>query len=217
MEGTMSCTRVCHSSGPHGGGPHGDKLDQHTGKVACETCHTGARPARALESRSWNVFSDQGAPLTTWRASGWMPEHKWYDNTGPGLAGAYDLPILGHAERRDVAGARIYPFNAVTVDWFVKQPDSAYDDVIIVPEVMAADANGDGLVTVGEMQAVYPGATLVTADMNFSISHSVRPKEEAFDCGDCHGGSGWLLDWQKLGYSRDPGGNNGGKEFRKKP
>ena len=217
MEGTLSCTRFCHSSEPHGGGPNGDKLNQHTDKVACETCHIGARPAPALESRSWNVFDDEGAPRTTWRSSGWMPEYKWYDNTGPGLPGAYDQPILGHAERRDVAGARIYPFNPVTVDWFVRQPDAAYHDVITVPEVKAADADGDNTVTVEEMRAVYPGATLITADMNFSISHGVMPGEEAFDCQDCHGRDAWLLDWTKLGYSSDPGGQERHQNSRKKP
>lgn len=206
LEGSLSCTRFCHSAEPHRGGPEGDKLNQHTDKVACETCHIGARPAQALASRSWNVFDDEGDPRTAWRDSGWMPEYKWYDNSGPGPAGAYDLPILDHDERRDVAGARIYPFNAVTVEWFVKQPDAALHDVIIVADVMAADADGDGTTTVEEMRAVRPGATLVTADMNFSVSHGVMPKEKSFDCHDCHGRGGWLLDWAALGYSFDPGG-----------
>jgi len=216
MEGTLSCTRFCHSSEPHGGGPNGDKLDQHTDKVACETCHTGARPSWALESRSWNVFDEQGMVKTTKRSAGWFPQYKWYDNTGPGPAGAYDLPILGHSERRDVAGARIYPFNEVTVDWFVKESDSAFDDVIIVPEVKAADADGNGTVTVEEMQKFYPGATLLTRQMNFSISHSVLPKERALNCNDCHGSSAWVFDWSLLGYSKDPGGEMAGKLYRRK-
>lgn len=216
MEGTLSCTRFCHSSGPHGGGPNGDKLDQHTEKVACETCHTGARPAAALASRSWNVFDSLGTVKTTKRPAGWFPQYKWYDNTGPGLAGDYDIPILGHDERRDVAGARIYPFNDVTVTWFVKSSDSALDDIIPVPEVKAADANGDGTVTVGEMQAVYPDATLLTRQVSFSINHSVLPVEQALDCHDCHGASGWVLDWSMLGYSEDPGGQSEGPQYRKK-
>lgn len=217
LEGSLSCTRFCHSSEPHRGGPNGGKLNQHTEKVACETCHIGPRPAAALERRSWNVFDDEGVVETIWRDAGWMPEYKWYDNTGPGAAGAYDLPILGHAERRDVAGARIYPFNPVTVDWFVKEPDAALHDVIIVPEVKAADADGDGTTTVTEMQAVYPGATLITADVNFSISHGVMPREAAFDCHDCHGRNAWLLDWGELGYGSDPGGEHQSGPYRRRP
>ena len=206
MEGTLSCTAFCHDPAPHRGKPDGDRLNRHVGKIACETCHTGRRPAAALAARDWTQFSAEGAALTSWREAGWLPEHKWYDNMGAGAAGNYELPILGHSERRNAPGSRIYPFNAVTVSWFVKAPDSALDEVIIVPEVKAADRDGDGTVTLEEMRRVYPGATLQTADMNFSISHSVRPKEAAFDCGDCHGRNGWVLDWDELGYGRDPFG-----------
>jgi len=185
--------------------------------VACETCHTGLRPAKALASRKWNVFKEDGSPLTTKRDVGWLPVHKWYDNTGPGASGDYHLPILGFTERRDEPGAKIYPFNPVTVDWFVKKKNFDFDDVIIVSEVKAADTDGyvDGLmtVTVDEMQDVYRKAKLVTADMNFSINHSVVSKDLAFKCGNCHGRNGWVLDWQQLGYPKDPRkGNGGGKK-----
>ena len=210
LEGTVSCTRFCHLAEPHVGGPNGGKLNQHTDKVACETCHTGARPASALESRDWTAFDEQGKPLDTMRGEGWIPGHSWYDNTGPGAAGQYEQPILDPAERKDVAGARIYPFNPITVDWYVKHAESELDDVIIVPEVQAADSNGDGRVTIEEMRAVYPGATLLSHSMNYSVSHSVRPAEEAFSCTDCHGSAAWLLDWAELGYPSDPGGNPGG-------
>ena len=233
-EGTMSCVSGdCHSPQPHfvnngkksGTKPakaaHGSTLNSHTEKVACETCHTGLRPAPALASRQWNSFTASGAPVTTKHTANWKPEYKWYDNTGPGISGDYHLPILSHTERRDVEGAKIYPFNAVTVDWFVKTETSTYDDVIIVPVVKAADSDGDKYVSVAEMRAapaylghpVYDQATLVTADMNFSISHSVVPVELAFDCKDCHGRKGWVLNWEQLGYEQDPrkkGANNGG-------
>jgi methanogenesis multiheme c-type cytochrome len=221
MKGTMSCTmNGCHLAQPHNADTDkGVEYNAHIARVACETCHTGLRPAKALASRKWNVFKLNpdgltSAPLTTKRDAGWLPVHKWYDNTGPGASGDYHLPILGHTERRELAGAKIYPFNPVTVDWFVKKKKSAYDDVIIVPEVKAADRDGfvDGFmtVTVDEMQDVYRKATLLTADMNFSISHSVPHKEMAFKCGDCHGRNGWVLDWKQLGYARDPRGSKGG-------
>ena len=142
----------------------------------------------------------------TAREPGWLPDHKWYDNTGPGASGDYHLPILGHTERRDEPGAKIYPFNPVTVDWFVKKKKSSYDDVIKVAEVKAADSNKDLIVTLEEMQEVYRHARLVTADMNFSISHSVVPANLAFKCDDCHGKDGWVLDWEQLGYDEDPRG-----------
>lgn len=203
MEGTLSCTKFCHDPKPHSAKKGiAVKLNRHTEKVACETCHTGLRPAAALARRQWNVFVS-GKPVTTMRAAGWLPEHKWYDNTGPGASGNYDLPILGYTERRDAEGAKIYPFNSVSVDWYIKTPTSKFDEVIPVPAVKAADSNGDGIVTLEEMQVTYPEATLVTEEMNFNISHSVVPVALAFGCKDCHGRNGWVLDWQQLGYEGD--------------
>jgi len=212
MMGTMSCTMAgCHEALPHSGtSRHAVELNSHIEKVACETCHTGLRPAAALASRQWNVFSDTGVVKTTKREPNWLPVHKWYDNTGPGAAGNFHLPILGFTERRDAEGAKIYPFNAVTVDWYVRHKRSDYDDVIIVSEVKAADADKDGTVTLEEMQAVYRKARLVTAVMNFSINHSVVPASEAFGCNDCHGGNAWVLDWNQLGYTKDPRSKKGG-------
>lgn len=216
MMGTMSCTMSgCHEPVPHAAKTDRSKeLNKHVEKVACETCHTGLRPAAALARRQWNVFNEEGVVKTTKHAPDWLPEHKWYDNTGPGAAGKFHLPILGYTERRDVEGAKIYPFNAVTVDWYVRDKNSDFDDVIIVPEVKAADADQDGTVTLDEMQAVYSKARLLTADMNFSISHSVTPASQAFVCKDCHGSKAWVLDWQQLGYDRDP---RNGKKNDKKP
>jgi len=212
MKHTLSCTTTCHDPQPHRGkGKRGETLNLHTTKVACETCHTGLRPAPALASRQWNVFTDKGV-FTQKRAAGWLPEHKWYDNEGPGATGDYHLPILTYTERREAEGAKIYPFNAVTVDWFVKYETSDFDDIIIVPEVKKADLDGDLTTTVDEMREFYAGATLRTADMNFSISHSVVPKRLAFDCKDCHGRNGWVLNWQELGYDADPGTKPRGKD-----
>ena len=90
------------------------------------------------------------------------------------------------------------------MDWFVKTKQSAYDDIIIVPEVKAADSNLDGTTTVAEMQQVYKHATLMTEDMNFSISHTVLPAEDAFTCQDCHTRLSWVLNWEQLGYEGDP-------------
>lgn len=219
MMGTMSCTMSgCHDALPHSGKKtKGNNLNGHMDKVACETCHTGLRPAAALKSRQWNVFNEAGVVKTTKHAANWMPVHKWYDNTGPGASGKFHLPILGYTERRDVEGAKIYPFNAVTVDWFVRTKHSDFDDVIIVPEVKAADADHDGTVTLDEMQAVYKNASLMTADMNFSINHSVVPASEAFTCNDCHGRNAWVLNWEQLGYDEDPRNSmSGGKKSKKK-
>jgi hypothetical protein len=213
MMATLTCIQACHVGDDtlqgHGPRPHDDSatgiaLNDHAEKVACETCHTGLRPNGALARRQWNVFTSAGKPVTTMREENWLPEHKWYDNTGPGASGDFDLPILGYTERRNAPGAKIYPFNAVSVDWFVRTRQSAYDDIITVPEVKKADFDGDGTVTVAEMRQVYKHATLMTKDMNFSITHSVLPAEDAFKCQDCHTSLSWVLNWEQLGYEGDP-------------
>lgn len=205
LKGILSCT-TCHVPTPHlaAGVERAEELDDHVEKVACVTCHTRERPRPALASRSWLQFDKLGKPVTTKHRPGWMPEYKWYDGKGPGEDGDYRLPILGATARRDAPGARIHPFNPVTVTWYVQSPDSPYDDVVPVPQVKAADLDGNGLVTLKEMRQTVPGATIRSADMSFSISHSVVPSETALSCADCHGKSAWVLDWPTLGYPWDP-------------
>ena len=199
MEGTLSCVK-CHEEKPHGRLPEGEVLDsKHVNNIACVTCHTGPRPGKAIKSRSWNKFTKDGKPVTEKREPGWIPKHKWY--TGKKLG---HLPILGATDLI----ARIYPFNVVKVTWFIERGDSSLDDVVIVPEVKAADANKDGETTVEEMRKYkkgkYKDATLVTKEFNFSVTHCVVPSEQAFNCRDCHGKKGYVLRWKELGYDGDP-------------
>lgn len=199
MKGTLSCAK-CHEEKPHGNVDGGEILDsKHVNKIACVTCHTGKRPGKALKSRSWNKFTKDGKPVTKMRAPGWIPTHKWY--TGKKLG---HLPILGPTDLI----SKIYPFNVVKVSWFIERGDAELDDVIIVPEVKAADANKDRVTTVEEMRKYekgkYKDATLVTKEMNFNVTHSIVPKEEAFTCFDCHGKKGYVLNWKELGYDKDP-------------
>ena len=199
MEGTLSCNK-CHEERPHANVDEGEIIDtKHVNKIACVTCHTGPRPGKAIKSRNWNKFTKEGKPVTKKRAPGWIPGHKWY--TGKKLG---HLPILGSTDLM----SKIYPFNVVEVTWFIERGDAALDDVIIVPEVKAADANKDGETTVEEMRKFekgkYKDATLVSREFNFSISHSIVQSEQTFGCFDCHGKKGYVLNWTELGYDKDP-------------
>ena len=199
MEGTLSCTK-CHEEKPHEKVEDGEILDsKHVMKISCETCHTGRRPGKALKSRNWNKFTKNGKPLTTYRKPGWIPTHKWCGKKQRG-----HLPIISATEYI----SRIHPFNDVEVTWFVVNSESAFDDVIIVPEVKAADNNKDGEVTVEEMKKYeggkYKDATLLTRKFSFNVTHSILPGSEAFSCQDCHGEDAYVLDWKELGYDADP-------------
>lgn len=209
MEGTMETCADCHGLTPHRHNVrNGGMLDMHYDEVACEVCHTGLRPGSALASRTWAEFTSDGTPVTEKRGTDWLPEHKWYHSEG--FLG--HLPILGYTDLKDFPEAKIYAFNPVSVTWFIETSTSDLDDSIVVADVKAADTDGDRITTVAEMQEYdgnndgypdYPYATLVTEDMNFQISHSVT-KEDAFNCDDCHGDTGWVLDWNQLGYDGDP-------------
>jgi len=104
--------------------------------------------------------------------------------------------------------AKIHPFNVIKATWFIQRGDASLDDVIIVPEVKAADANKDGETTVEEMRKYekgkYKDATLVSREFNFSVTHSIVPSDQAFSCLDCHGEEGYVINWKKLGYAEDP-------------
>ena len=207
----------CHSDTPHRRRVHkGGKLDMHFNKVACETCHTGFRAGDevTLKSRSWaNPYVDvkHGSP--------WLPVHKWYDGQGPPLEwpASGHLPILEPDDMRNIWGAKIYPFNDIEATWWIKDgtgDEPALDAVIPLTDVRAADADGNGKVTETEMRdyagGKYPKAALIIGTVCFNVSHSVVPKEDAFNCDDCHGDSGFVLDWEALGYDGEPAPQHGG-------
>jgi len=217
MDGGCSAA-ACHGATPPEHANIGEVLagilNQHLDKVACETCHTGLRTGGlALKTRSWQ----SGAMANTKRMTDWVPIHKWYDGTGsPSYWPASGhLPILGADEMKDNEGAKIYPFNDITVTWWLKNTGSPaeppYDDVIPNSVAAAATAHYGHTPSQAEMRAYdgpdagtdpdYPDALLVTDTVSFNVSHSV---EASFTCSDCHGWSGYVMEWAELGYSADP-------------
>ena len=206
-------------AGCHGQRPHkravrrGSKLDRHCNEVACETCHTGLRAGYALESRSWASGYNVDVP----HGDEWLPVHKWYDGNGPSedWPASGHLPILGPADMRNNPGAKIYPFNDIEATWWIKDGSGdqpALDHVIPLTVVRAACAFFGHTPTDAEMQtydgdgipgADYPNAALMVDKVCFNVSHSVVPKEDAFNCKDCHGPRAFVLDWEALGYDGD--------------
>jgi methanogenesis multiheme c-type cytochrome len=211
----------CHTIAPHRGSLDPDvlyKLNMHYHKVACETCHTDnqTRSPLALAGKDWTKFEGSRS-LSQYHESGWRPTYKWYDGRGSSSQHKH-VPILDYTERKGLPGARIYPFNVIRVTWFTASPRADLDEIIPFNQVKAAGKYTDParrslLVTTEEdMRAYddpddgddlpdYPEATIVTREINFSLSHSIAPKERAPWCPDCHGDSGRrLLDWEKLGF-----------------
>jgi hypothetical protein len=218
----------CHTATVH----TNTMLNQHAGKIACETCHTGQRRGDnvALLSRSWQ----SGGMTNVKHNVPWLPVLKWYDGGGPltSYPAMGHLPILNdHDELKTpraekVFDAKIFPFSDISVTWWLKNtacnaPTAPYDDIIPNSVVAAATAFFGGTPTQAQMRtydhdgdtvADYPCALLMTDTVCFNVTHSVQPKEEAFRCNDCHidGVSGEFDDgwdstkWSDLGYSGDP-------------
>ncbi|MEW5803049.1 MAG: hypothetical protein AB1847_13190 [bacterium] len=239
----VSCTMSgCHPSTPHQRAvedgkiiAEANRLDQHCKKVACETCHTDTRSRsdQAMLKRDWTQFIG-GKPLTCYHEAGWVPQYKWYDAAGPSPDHKY-VPILDYAERKDFPGAKIYPFNVITVTWFIKSEGSELDDIIIAKKVKAAgkpvdpqDPSSPLVTTEADMRAYddpgdadsepdYPDATAITREITFNLSHSIVSTDKVPACTDCHGKTGRrLLNWEKLGYTSGDPRKKRGRRMRRK-
>lgn len=211
-ETLAGCTNTgCHTLTPHTSYP---KLNEHTDKVYCTVCHTGTRAAGAMASRNWTSFTTSGTPVDTSRSDGWLPVKKWWDGS---TTDANGLPVLDYTSHKNKAGAKLYPMNEAPITYLIKSSADAYE-AIIVPHVKAADANGDRTTTVSEMQAwvnpatglkPYSSAASNTAKFNWQITHATKADSAAFHCTDCHGSTGWVINWTQIGYASDPNPNVG--------
>jgi len=213
MDGGCSAA-ACHGPTPHTDPVFGGTLNTLHTKVACETCHTGLRKGGlALKSRSWQG----GSPANAKRMEDWVPFHKWYDGSGsPSYWPASGhLPILGADEMKGKPGAKIYPFNNISVTWWLKNTGNPAEPPLddIIPNCVASQFKTDygHAPSQSEMQSYdydgdtypdYPDAKLFSGTTSFNVSHSV---EASFYCSDCHGWSNYVMEWADLGYTDDPG------------
>ncbi len=216
--GGISCTD-CHQQPPH----QDERLNRHTTRVACETCHIPqfARKVPTKMTWDWSKAGDASRPEDQHRYlkikgeftydNNVTPEYYWFnfsvdryllgDKTNP--AGPTDIN-RPRGSRSD-PGAKIWPFKVHAA----KQP---YDRVngYLLPVVTAG--KGGYWHDFDWNQAAVLGARL--AGLNYSgkygftetrmywpLEHGVAPKEAALSCTACHGAS---LDWKALGYAGDP-------------
>ena len=215
MDGGCSAAD-CHGDVPAGHNNAGSltgMLNQHLDTVACETCHTGLRKGGlALKSRSWQ----NGSPANAKRMTDWVPFHKWYDGSGSpsDWPASGHLPILGADEMKGNAGAKIYPFNNISVTWWLKNTgnpaEPPLDDIIPNSVAKAATTYYGHAPSEYDMQSYdydgdtypdYPDAKLFSGTTSFNVSHSV---EASFTCGDCHGWASYVMEWTDLGFTGDP-------------
>jgi octaheme c-type cytochrome (tetrathionate reductase family) len=220
----IGCTN-CHDDNTHAE----SIINQHTGNIACQTCHIPSFAKEVPTKTSWDWSTagqdlkgekDQNGKHSYMKAKGnftWgmniVPSYAWYK----GEAGAYlpgekidpaavtrlSYPIGSRAD----TNAKIYPFKVHTG----KQIYDRQNSYLITPKVFGKDGywstfNWDQAARLG-MEATglpYSGDYgFAPTAMYWRINHMVAPKEQALSCLDCHGDHG-RLDWKALGYQGDP-------------
>jgi octaheme c-type cytochrome (tetrathionate reductase family) len=215
-----------HCTDCHAAKPHADtRLNRHTGRIACQSCHIPFMAVDTGTKLSWD-WSQAGQDLDitdahqylkikgrfTW-AKKVQPEYLWYNETsrryigGDGIDPGQPTAISTPLGDRDDPAAQIWPFKVHRG----KQPyDTVYRYLLIPnvhgdqgfwrafdwPTALRAGSEASGLPFSGSYD-------FAPTEMYFPLSHMVTGAERALDCRDCHGARG-RLDWQALGYRGDP-------------
>lgn len=196
----VSCAN-CHTETPHTGAL-ADRLNAHTARVACQTCHIPllARdpnfPTQMTRDYSQPVYNAARGLYgpSVGKESHVIPTYFWWDypwmNTPPWPVGSIDDP-----------GAKITPWKPmeVTVPF-----DAETDTPIYIKQgVYQITGDLDAAVNAGVAASgqEYSGSwEAVTELMYFDAQHQVAPASEALACTDCHQPGG-RLDFLALGYS----------------
>lgn len=216
----VGCTD-CHQDAPH----EDQRINGHLASVSCTACHIGAY-ARRIPTKTFWDWSQAGDPNRPEDPHHYLkmkgafvyghdlvPEYYWFNETcnrylmGDKIDPSVETdinPPRGDIHDRD---ARITPFHVHRA----LQPYDEKLDILLGP---VTGGEGGFWHEFDWDKALRLGAevtgTSYSGDYGFArtrmfwpLSHTVRPKEEALACTDCHGSSG-RLDWAALGYEGDP-------------
>ena len=214
---------TCHAETPHGDA----MLNKHTERVACQSCHIPeyARKYPTKMTWDWSKAGDpsrQDSPHEYLKIKGEFtyegdvrPEYAWYN-------GKMDRYLMGDPVTSDDQAmneplgsrgdptAKIFPFK-------IHRAKQIFDPVngLLIPPVTSGEggfwtkfdwafAAEKGMQNAG---LPYSGSyDFMQTHMYWPINHMVAPAEESVQCKECHGSTAKRLDWEALGYSRDPAG-----------
>ena len=226
----LTCTH-CHGPQPHELDDEGRLLNQHAGRVACQSCHipTYAKLGQSTEvERNWmhphwaaGLFGGQGGyKPEELRDSNLVPTYEWFDGTSlvyaagqiitQNAGGYYAMGVPNGDVNSD--DAQIYPMKEHI-------SNSARHDAtgqLIPHSTFKFFVTGDfnQAVADGMNQAGLTGSwTLVAVHTYQTINHGVEPSDNALGCGQCHDSLGpgtprMNLQGQ-LGYALKNGLSNG--------
>lgn len=215
-----------HCTSCHQGQVHADqRLQQHTQRIACQTCHIPYMAVEEPTKMTWD-WSEAGKDLGITDehiylkikgrftyARGIAPEYAWYNETssryllGDKIDPSQPTDIAAPLGSRDDPESKIYPFK-------VHRGRQIYDTVhqhFILPNVHGDQGfwNRFDWPTAARVGSEVTGLPysgqfdFAPTRMFLPQNHMVADKERALQCRDCHGESG-RLDWVALGYDSDP-------------
>ncbi len=198
----LTCTK-CHDAQPHSKEAKGHNLDQHTNRVACQTCHIPkyAKDISTEMVRDWTL--PHFSPKACGGRGGWLPNevresnvipsYKWFDGTS-------EVYLLGQVPGENAAGektfglpngdvgsnaAKIYPMKehrSVSAQHDASGtmiPHSTFEFFTTSSFNMAVE---EGMRREG-MAGSY---SLVDVHTYQTINHGVEKEENALECGECH-------------------------------
>ena len=93
-----------------------------------------------------------------------------------------------------------------------KQIYDSKNNYLIIPKLFGKDGywktydwNSASELGMKEVNLEYSGNyDFIETEMYWPINHMVASKDKALRCTSCHGKKADLLDWEALGYSKDP-------------
>jgi octaheme c-type cytochrome (tetrathionate reductase family) len=219
-EEQVACTD-CHSKAPH----EDERINLHTGSVACQTCHVPSMALKNPTKTYWDwstagqdrpddhftylkikgsfVYEKDLAPTYLWFNGNLAYRYLSGDKIDPSQPTYINLPAGDISDEQ----SKIFPFKIHVA----KQPyDSVYNYLL---QPITAGENGywttfdwDNAFRLAEdvTGLDYSGQyAFAETWMFWPTTHMVQPKENALQCTVCHGPEG-RLDWQDLGYPGDP-------------
>ena len=216
----------CHTDKPHSD----HRLNEHTSRVACQTCHIPEFARKFPTKMTWD-WSQAGDPQRKDNPHEYLkikgafhyeenvvPDYAWFN-------GKMDHYVMGdkldseaeHAINRPLGSlndpnAKIWPFK-------IHHAKQVYDPVnnILIPPITSGEggywskfdwafATKKGAELAGLPYSGEYGFT--PTRMYWPITHMVAPGKNALTCQQCHSPEG-RLNWKELGYEKDPVGEIG--------
>ncbi len=198
-DGSRIACASCHSQRPH---KNNDKLNDHTDKVACETCHIPAF-ARVNPTKTWwdwskaGQFNEDGSFIVKKDDMGqiiyhtkkgemrWeknvIPEYRWYDGSITHVLVDEMIDDTAPVQLTKLNGgysdpnARIYPFKVFKG----KQPYDSENKTLVVPKLFGPKGSGAYWKDFDWLKSLEAGGkeagTVFSKNYGFLETHYLRP------------------------------------------